>query len=291
MNCKCAGIVLYNPDIDRLIENYKAISKQVDDVILVDNNSNNFNEIIFKFNNISNVTILRNEENKGIAAALNQICEEAKKLKYDWVYLLDQDSISSPTIINSYSRYVSNENLALTTPYIIDTNKTNFKEYQNLKLSGISVVNWAITAGSLVRLDVWEKIGQFDEELFIDTVDIDYSIRLKINGYQQYRVNSEYILQEVGKAEPTFLFRPHKDNAGKWTLKRYFRTNHSLIRQYYMVRNNIILVKKYKKYRSVVKGIIFLSFYIFSKIVFENNRGKLIKEIAKGIRDGIKYVV
>lgn len=291
MKYKCAGVVLYNPDINRLIENYKTISKQVDDIIFVDNNSDNFKEINDEFHGVPNVRIIKNKENKGIATALNQICQEAKNLKYEWVYLLDQDSISSTSIISSYSKNLSNERVALLSPYIIDTNKTSIEEYQQLRITGVTEVDWAITAGSMIRLDVWELVGKFDEELFIDAVDIDYSIRLKVNGFQQLRVNYDYILQEVGKAEPTFIIRPHRDNAGKWTLKRYYRSNHSDLRQYYMVRNNIILTKRYRKYKSSCKGYLFIALVTLPKLIFEKNKMKLVKAILKGMYDGANFKV
>ena len=41
MNKTMAGIVLFNPDLERLNENISAVITQVDNVLLVDNNSNN----------------------------------------------------------------------------------------------------------------------------------------------------------------------------------------------------------------------------------------------------------
>ena len=41
----CAGIVTYNPNIDRLRENYLHIRDQVDVIIICDNGSGNLNEI------------------------------------------------------------------------------------------------------------------------------------------------------------------------------------------------------------------------------------------------------
>ena len=40
-----AGIVLYNPDIDRLKKNLEVIESQVEKVFLVDNHSNNLEEV------------------------------------------------------------------------------------------------------------------------------------------------------------------------------------------------------------------------------------------------------
>ena len=50
-----AGIVLYNPDIDRLKKNLEVIESQVEKVFLVDNHSNNLEEVkkmikIFSYN-------------------------------------------------------------------------------------------------------------------------------------------------------------------------------------------------------------------------------------------------
>jgi len=291
MEYKCAGIVLHNPDIKRLNINFKLISKQVNHIVLIDNNSQNFKKINSNFKNNSKVKIIKNKENLGVAKALNQICSKAIELGYHWVYLLDQDSISSPTIIKSYSEYINHKKVALLTPYIIDTNKMSIKKYRNLKMPDISEVEWAITAGSLVNLKIWNKIGKFDESLFIDSVDIDYSIRLKLNNYKQLRINSEYILQEVGNAEPTILYRPHKDNSGKWSWKRYYRSNHSPLRQYYMIRNNIIITRRYSKYKSMLKGFLLIFIITFPKLIFEKDKKELIKSIFNGIFDGIKKEV
>ncbi|MDC2274628.1 hypothetical protein [Bacteroides thetaiotaomicron] len=37
-----AGIILYNPDIDRLMDNISAISPQVESIIIIDNILNSF---------------------------------------------------------------------------------------------------------------------------------------------------------------------------------------------------------------------------------------------------------
>jgi len=51
----CAGIVLYNPSLDRLKENIKSIYNQVEEVFVVDNASNNLMEIKKYFQNIKDV--------------------------------------------------------------------------------------------------------------------------------------------------------------------------------------------------------------------------------------------
>jgi rhamnosyltransferase len=107
-----AGIVLYNPNMNRLIENIISIKNQVDCIVCVDNNSNNYKEIKDKFGNDINIILISNFENKGIGYALNQIVRWGIKHDYQWVLTLDQDSICPPDIIEKYTEYI-NEKLEL----------------------------------------------------------------------------------------------------------------------------------------------------------------------------------
>ena len=82
-----AGIVLYNPDLVRLQENILAIKDQVDLIILIENGSIK-TEYLQQFDS-SDIVLLINETNKGIAFALNQICHYCYCHKIPWVLTLD----------------------------------------------------------------------------------------------------------------------------------------------------------------------------------------------------------
>lgn len=291
MNYKCAGIVLFNPEMERLKLNIISIKKQVDLLILVDNGSSNIEKIIKEYSEYNEILIIRNNKNKGIAFALNQICKKAIEKQFDWTLLLDQDSICSDNMIIEYKKYLYTEKVALLTPFIIDINKLTTIKYSEMTLPTVSEVQWAITSGSLVNLNILSKLKFFSEDLFIDMVDFDYSIRLNLNNYTQLRINSTYLLQEVGNAEKTKLFRIQKDNSGKWSIKRYYRTNHSILRQYYMTRNRIILSKKYSKYRSFYKSFFYTLLLSFPKIFVEKNKVAIFNTLFNGLRDGLKYDV
>ena len=104
----CAGIVLYNPDINRLEENLKSILPQVDSVILVDNGSKNTVEIDeFTLQYVrSDVRLVRNAKNEGIAKALNQILDYAIQNEAEWFLTLDQDTVSYPGLIECYLKHI-----------------------------------------------------------------------------------------------------------------------------------------------------------------------------------------
>lgn len=284
-----AGIVTYNPDIERLSLNINSILKQVNTLVIIDNNSENYNEIE-KIADNRKIILVHNNVNVGIGAALNQIVEKLHSFNMNWALLLDQDSIIDEEIIFNYEKYLDS-NIGLLTPYIVDINKITLEEYKKLKLEKTSLVNFAITSGSLININICNKLGRFDESLFIDGIDTDYCRKLSINKYKQIRVNSTYILHEVGKAEKTFLYRIHRDNAGKFSIMKYYRTNHSLQRIYYMARNNIILTRRYKKYYSSFKGYFFTFSYMFGKILFEKRKIKVFKAVVRGIKDGLNAKV
>ncbi|MCA1386833.1 glycosyltransferase, partial [Bradyrhizobium sp. BRP05] len=79
----CAGIVLFNPEIERLNENIEHIRKQVPMVILVDNGSSNLEDVKSLIYDLPNIILLENGKNLGIAQALNRILRKAQKEHYE----------------------------------------------------------------------------------------------------------------------------------------------------------------------------------------------------------------
>ncbi|MHB8132373.1 MAG: glycosyltransferase, partial [Mobilitalea sp.] len=86
-----AGIVLFNPNIDRLKKNIDAILPQVEVLYIIDNNSDNIDLIEKYLQNKNTIILQKNSENFGIAKALNQMCNLANLKGFDWILTLDQD--------------------------------------------------------------------------------------------------------------------------------------------------------------------------------------------------------
>ena len=198
------GIVLYNPDIKALIKNISALYSQVDKIVLIDNNSDNINDIRYQVDKLfDKAEFVLNPSNNGIAAALNQIMKKAYSEKYEWFLTMDQDSICDSELIKSYDQAMKTyPNAAVYCPFILNNNKVTYDEYKMMKLSDISDVNDpidCITSGSLVKTNVAVKIGGYTEKLFIDCVDVDFNIRLQQSGYHIIRANRTYMFQSMGK--------------------------------------------------------------------------------------------
>lgn len=268
---KIGGIIVtFNPDIQLLIKNIESIINQVDKLIIIDNNSNNFccitNIDVLKQKKIK---VIKNPENYGIAKALNIGFEYYKKNMYHWVLTLDQDSISPKNMVQVFSKYVCS-NVGIICPNISYKGKSKI-EYK----TEYSLIKACMTSGSLTNVAAWEKCNGFDETLFIDYVDNDFCMRLILNNYNIVRVNKivlEHTLGEYKNIKIPFL----------GSIVFY---EHSPSRTYYMIRNNKYFIKKYKNHLNVFKEEIKVCYIIATILLFSSQKLNHIKEIRYGYLD------
>lgn len=269
----CAGIVTYNPDLDTLVRNVSSICNQVELVIISDNGSADIDSIRKLSENYENVILIENYENVGIAKALNIIFARAKN-HFDWVLTLDQDSVCDHNMINSLLDYASYPDIGIICPGInYQGNEKSGKKNQN----EIDYVEACMTSGSLTLVDAWVKSNGFDEWMFIDYVDNDFGMRLKLNGYKILRANRVKMSHMLGKTK-TISF-------GFFKVAVY---NHNSWRNYYYTRNSVFFIRKYRKALNVPKYIAILLFWEFKKIAFEKYRLKTISSMMRGLKDGFR---
>lgn len=270
-----AGIVSYNPDIRRLSQNINSIKDQVEKVYIVDNASRNIDDIIELISGIPNIYIIRNSENFGIAKALNQMCEEAINDGNDWILTLDQDTICPSDIIEKFLPYTSQSNVGILCPqFMIETQ--NHKLMDSL-INPMEHVELCITSASLNKLDLWDSINGFLEWLFIDCVDYDYCLRVRAKGFDILRINSVIINHLVG--DPSIVNLPFGVSISVY--------NHSSFRNYYIVRNNIYLLRAHWKEIHGFSWMIRFVYFELVKMVFEKKRMQTIGAFFRGLRDGL----
>jgi len=229
-----AGIVLFNPSIDRLKENIGAISKQISTIICVDNGSSNKQDIVDIISHYSGISVIWNEKNVGMAKALNEILEWGEERNYEWAVFFDQDSIPSDNFIQQYVPHLRSKDTGIICPEIIDINLNT--RTSDLKTGEERIVKATdvITSGSCVSLKIAKSIGGFDNRLFIDFVDTDFQERCLRQGYSIVRIHDAILYHEIGKLKKRrFLF---------FTV---LCTNHNAFRRYYMVRNRLYYRRKY----------------------------------------------
>lgn len=273
MNSIAAGIVLYNPELDRLKENITSIANQVSKVIVVDNGSSNINEIKEEVYKYKNIIFIDNKINKGIAKALNQILGWCKENKFRWVLTLDQDTVCPLDLIEKMSKYIDRENIAIISPKIIDRNFETEDKYR----TGYEYIEKAITSASLTNVDICDKVNNFDEKMFIDYVDFDLCTRLRKENYKILRLNEVNVLHELGNSKTVNFFG-----------KRIIVYNHKPIRKYYYTRNHLYYINKHKDYINVKKEYANLFKRSLVTIIFEEKKAEKIRQIFKGIIDSKK---
>jgi cpsQ len=273
-----AGIVTYNPEEDRLKENINAIKCQVKEVIIVDNGSSNYH-ILESFQS-DKVKIIYNKNNLGIATALNSIMHYAKENYVDWVITLDQDSIVPKGYVEDSSQLFNEPNLGQIVPILYENITDKYYYLGTAPNNKYQEVSKAITSASITNVSVWENVGKFDDLLFIDYVDYDFSFRVRKSGYKIIRNNSFCLNQQLGLSS---------------IKKFYFFSirvpNYSSFRRYYIARNIIIFIKKYKWESHPISEVLRLLKMIVLVIFFEDDKFEKIREIKRGIVDGLEMKV
>lgn len=269
-----AGIVLHNPEVNRLKENLEAVISQVNLLVLVDNNSSNLDEILDLVSNYDKLVLIKNFENVGISKALNQIVQKAEIEDCEWVLTLDQDSVVPTNIVSSYLNYIGFENVALMTLPIVDVNN---KEFHINNRAEYIYVDKCITSGSFVNVRICKELGYFDEKMFIDLVDFEYCMRVRSKGYKVLKIMNIYLSHRLGEMK-----------VYKFLGKRIQVTNHSENRNYYYSRNQIYVNIKHHVRFGIFKYFLRMPIKLGKIIMFEKRRKLKIKAIFRGIRDGYR---
>jgi rhamnosyltransferase len=277
----CAIIVTWNSG--KTVESgVMAVEEQVDEIVIVDNGSSSetlsiLEDIKKRFNN---VTVLYNNENLGIAAALKRGVKYAMERGYDWVLTLDDDSEPEPGMVqkmlDAYYSFWQKEREKIA---ILAPNYTIIKGLAYRQGKPI-IVPTAITSGQLVKTEVFHKVGFYKEDLFIDGVDHEFCLRLLKFGFKTLLIPNAVLKQRFGP----------KPILKKIFGKKIVVANHAPLRYYYIYRNSLYLYTHYFLYAPawiLRNGISII--YLFGKIIlFEKERPTKIKMITRGLFDGLR---
>ena len=273
-----AGIVLYNPNTQRLQENIEAIIPQVDSIVIVDNGSTEslYNNILETFDHI---TYIRNEKNMGIAYALNQICGYAYSHGYNWVLTLDQDSIATPGMVDVY-RSIANDKIGILGCWIHDRGY-QIDESWGIK-NGTFETDWVITSAAFTNVKAWKSCGGFDNGMFIEWVDWDICESMRKAGYKIMKTYKTKLIHELGHGTRLVMVRHHQMQV----------MNHKPIRYYYSTRNRIYMARKYK-HIGLWKQLKEIGFKLYTVERYERNKLQNLVAIIKGTIAGfflnVKY--
>lgn len=279
-NNVCAIVVTFHPD-EEVLNNLEALRLQIPRFVVVDNGSP-AEKIALLRDAVPGMgfSLIENGENLGIATALNIGIRYAQSLGADSVLLFDQDSTVTPGFTEAMlSGLKSNswgERLGILVPRYIDKRLGSAIPGISLKDRGLEA---AMTSGSLLPMSAVQQCGFFEDALFIDAVDYEYSLRLRSHGLY---------IDEC--ADAVLLHSPGTPRQHTFCGRYLFQTaNYSPSRRYYQERNKVWVTRRYwNKFPLFCSKLFFLSAKYYLKIIIvEDDKWNKLHACGLGILDGI----
>ena len=194
------------------------------------------------------IIVLRNAENRGVAAARNQGLRLARGAR---VLLLDNDTIASEHAVETMMTYMdSHPQVGIVACRLVDADGTvqdSAKPYPGLGVKARNVLGikqpkvtfpadddgalaptYVIGACQLIRHEVIDQIGLLDEKIFYGPEDADYCLRAVHVGWQvRYlpqvtiihmfqRVTTHSVLSPLGRKHARALFHFWRKHRQLW---------------------------------------------------------------------------
>ena len=279
----CAVVVTFHPD-RTVAANLAAIRPQVAGMTVVDNGSP-AEELAGLRGEAARLgfTLLENGANLGIAAALNRGVRWAAEHGFRSVLLLDQDSRVTEdfaaVMLACAERSALGERLAILVPRYVDSRSGKVLPPPATRTGG--ALQAATTSGSLMPLAIFAAAGCFWEELFIDGVDYEYSLRLRSLGYSIAECPEAVLLHAPGT--PIFFRLPG-------TRRIVQAANYSPLRRYYQERNKVLIARRHwREHKAFLAGQFIISIKDMMKIVLmEPGKLRKIRFFLRGVVDGVR---
>lgn len=258
-------VVLYNPT-EKEIKNINEYISVVDYAVIVDNSECDNKELILNIlKSFEKITYISEGKNLGLCKGFNIGVNILKQKGCNWALLFDADSKVVTDVVAVYKKAIEDNkdnNVAVFSPvHLFD--RSNNKEY-----TGYKNVDWSMTSGWLVNIEIFQKQGGFFEELFVDGLDMDYCFKSRENGYKIIECGNACLQHNPAKTKKILFF--------KYGIASPFR--------YYMQARQLIWC--WKRYK--VNKIIFIYLYKWFKVLFLfPNKIKYFKEMLRGTKEGM----
>ena len=279
---KCIIIVTYEPELNHLHHLIKNVQNAGFISIIVDNSEKN---PITQQMLPEECKLVSMEGNAGIAAAQNAGIECAKKLGADIISFFDQDSNADAELIQKLADYVETHEGCVAAPLALEKNTLLEYPVQNLNCIGYPKdiyvknakepqrVDLVISSGTMMSMNVLEKTGGFDEDFFIDFVDVEWCLRCKKAGIPIYVLPDAVLYHKIG-------------NETIETAQMEI-TVHSPRRTYYKVRNSFLLFYKKVNVIFTIRQILSALIHNFLLLFKVKNKKEYIKYYFTAIIHGI----
>lgn len=259
MNSFACGIVTFNPD-EEVVKKIKTYAENFDEVIVYDNTPGH--SALLEGIEIAGVSIESNGINDGLSRAYNFILKKVRG-SVDYLCFLDQDSLFKQEDIHNIKDCInlqsSNLEIDILGPLII-FNKT----HEKIKLGKLHKVDFIISSGTFINLkSIFEKKIYFDENYFIDRVDLDFCTLCRKKGLKIYQYTGAKLYQRLGTGN---------------------KNEHSIKRHYYIFRNRFYYNRKYLKHYIICDYLQSIK-QCWRILIYETNKLAKISQLYKALYD------
>jgi len=238
----CAVIVTYN--IGEAIHRcFDSIRGQVAHIIIVDNGSDDrTRRELGKLASAGGAELILNDKNEGIARALNQGVQWALSKGFQWFLTLDHDSEATSGLVDRLvEAYTALERrgfhkVGLVTANPFDRNGQIFLEGYPPRENDDRLIELkrCNSSGCLIRHQIFDSVGFFDEKLFVYYVDEDFCFRLRQNGLKIFLCPTAVLIHSEGQKTRQRLLG-----------RTIIYDNYGSEARYYIARNAVHMFKRY----------------------------------------------
>lgn len=258
----CCVIVTYNRK-KLLIECIDSVLNQkykVKDILVIDNNSTDGTKEFLEKNNFMNKIIYKKlPENIGGAGGFNAGIRESLKKDYDWIWIMDDDTIPKEEALEELIKSVDilkNEKVSFLCSKVIGLNK----EEMNIPLvsdriakNGYSIwmkyldksiveVRAATFVSLLIKTEAIKKVGLPWKNFFLWGDDIEYTLRLTKYFGQGYCIGKSIVVHKRSSAKNLSIIE--EEDINRINMYKYKYRNNIFLHTYDNRKKRILLISK-----------------------------------------------
>ena len=245
-----AIVVSFNPEVDRLSPLLDLLTKEVRQTVVVDNGSSP--EIVSWLSqraSTEQIQLIGLTDNFGIGYAQNRAIEFAMEGGNSKLLFLDQDSLPLAGMVATLASALDHllqdgVQVGAVAPVRNDENDpspTFFRRFDRFPPRKISCTGGRsqveadvlISSGMLVPVKSFKEVGLMEEGLFVDQVDTEWCLRARVRGYRFFGICNARLRHKLGNRVARF-----------WLGHTHTVPVHPPIRNYYFVRNSIVLTMR-----------------------------------------------
>jgi rhamnosyltransferase len=286
-----AVVVTFNPDLARLDALLRATIPQVHRVYVVDNGS--AGDVRASVATFPTAVFIALGANLGLGLAQNVGARAAIDANAECLLLLDQDSVPAgdmvDRLVEAYEAMIASSfRVAAVGPSVVGRGgPTPFATYTWFRYGhaiprpelGWVPCDLLIASGMLIPTHVWQEVGQMDEALFIDKVDIDWCLRATSLHYEFGGVPKAVLDHRLGERV-----------IWAFTRRGWIQVDlHHPFRYYYMFRNSILMLPRTHaswRWRTAEVRSTLHVLVLFG--IFARNRWAVLKMMLRGLFDGVR---